>query len=259
MENPNLSFWEHLEEFRWSIVRSVIALFVFAIAGFAFMPYLFDNIILAPCHSDFVLYEYLCKISSHTSILPDFCNQDFHVEIINIKLASQFFTHMSTSFWLALVCAFPYLVYEIWKFISPALYDYEKKSVRIVFLFGTVMFFVGCLVGYFVVFPMTLRFLATYELSATITNQLSLDSYINNFIMLVFIMGVIFELPLLSWLLSKLELLRRSFFRKYRRYAIVVSMALAAIITPSGDPFTMMVVFIPLYGLYEISALFVKS
>ena len=258
MKNQNLSFWGHLEELRWTIVRSVIALFVFAIIGFMFMPYLFDNVILAPCHSDFFLYRYLCKISSHLSILPDFCNQDFQVNIINIRLASQFFTHMSTSFWLALVCTCPYLVFEIWKFVSPALYTHEKKGVRWAFLLGTIMFFIGCSVGYSTVFPITLRFLATYELSSTITNQISLDSYIDNFVMLIFIMGVVFELPLLSWLLSKLGLLRRSFFRKYRRYAIVVNLALAAVITPSGDPFTLMVVFLPLYVLYEISALFVK-
>ena len=259
MKNQNLSFWEHLEELRWTILRSVIALFVFAIIGFIFMPYLFDKIILAPCYSDFFLYRYLCKISSHTSILPDFCNQSFHVSIQNIRLASQFFTHMSTSFWFALVLTCPYLIFEIWRFVKPALYDHEKKNVRWVFLFGTVMFFIGCLVGYSAVFPITLRFLATYQLSANITNEISLDSYIDNFIMLVLIMGIIFELPLVSWLLSQLGLLKKSFFNKYRRYAVVITLILAAIITPSGDPFTLMVVFIPLYGLYEISALFVKS
>ena len=239
-------------------MRSIVALFVFAIVGFAFMPYLFDNVVLAPCYSDFFLYRYLCKISSHTSILPDFCNDDFQVHIINIRLASQFFTHMSASFWLALICTFPYLVYEVWRFIRPALYEHERKNVRWVFMFGTVMFFIGCLVGYSTVFPITLRFLATYELSPTITNQISLDSYMDNFIMLIFIMGIVFELPLVSWLLSQLGILRRSFFNKYRRYAIVGGLILAAFITPSGDPFTLMVVFLPLYALYEVSALFVK-
>lgn len=223
------------------------------------MPYLFDHVILAPCYSDFFLYRWLCNLSSLTSIIPDFCNQDFQVHIINIRLASQFFTHMSASFWLALVLTFPYLVFEIWRFISPALYDNEKKSVKWVFMFGTVMFFIGCVMGYATVFPITLRFLATYELSPTIINQISLDSYMDNFIMLIFIMGLAFELPLLSWFLSKLGLLKKSFFNKYRRYAIVGTLIAAAFITPSGDPFTLMVVFIPLYILYEISALFVKS
>ena len=121
------------------------------------------------------------------------------------------------------------------------------------------MFFVGCAVGYFLVFPMTLRFLATYELSAAITEQVSLDSYMDNFLMLIFVMGIVFEMPLLSWLLSQLGFLNRSFFHKYRRHAIVGLLVAAAFITPSGDPFTLSVVFFPLYGLYELSAFFVKK
>ncbi len=223
------------------------------------MPYLFDQVIMAPCHSDFVLYRYLCKVSSKLTLLPDFCNQDFQVSIINIRLASQFLTHMRTSFWFALILTFPYLIFELWKFVKPALYEHEKKNVVWVFSFGTLMFFTGCLVGYLFVFPLTLRFLATYQLSPTIVNEVSLDSYMDNFIMLVFIMGAIFELPLLSWFLSKLGLLTKSFFKKYRRYAIVINLLLAAIITPSGDPFTLFVVFLPLFFLYELSALFVRK
>jgi sec-independent protein translocase protein TatC len=149
-------------------------------------------------------------------------------------------------------------MFEVWRFIRPALYENEKKSVRWVFLFGTVMFFIGCAIGYFMVFPMTLRFLATYQISEAIEEQVSLDSYMDNFLMLIFIMGIIFEMPLVSWLLSKLGLLKRSFFARYRRHAIVVLLMLAALITPSGDPFTLSLVFIPLYSLYELSAFFVK-
>ncbi len=258
MSEKEISFWEHLEELRWTLFRTIIVLLVFTIVSFAFMPYIFDNIIMAPCHADFFLYKSLCKISSGLSILPDFCNDDYHVHIINIKLASQFFTHMSTSFWLAVVLACPYLIYEIWKFISPALYEHEKRNMRWAFAFGTVMFFIGCFVGYMFVFPLTLRFLATYQLSESILNEISLDSYMDNFIMLIFIMGIIFEFPLVSLLLSKLGLLTKAFFKKYRRYAIVILLVLAAIITPSGDPFTLSVVFLPLYMLYELSALFVK-
>lgn len=259
MQQEEMSFWDHLEQLRWTLFRSVLALFVFAIAGFAVVPYLFDHVILAPCSSDFIVYREMCKISSHFSFLPDFCNDTFHVEIVNIKLASQFFTHMSTSFWLALLLTFPYLMYEIWKFISPALYENEKKNVRWVFLFGTIMFFLGCTVGYFLVFPMTLRFLATYSLSAAITEQVSLDSYMDNFLMLVFIMGIVFEMPLVSWLLSQIGLLHKSFFKKYRRHAIVSLLVAAAFITPSSDPFTLSIVFFPLYFLYELSAFFVKK
>ena len=227
---------------------------------------IFHRVIEAPCSSDFIFYRWLCElnqwlmnISPWFDVLPDFCNDNFHVQIFNIKLASQFFTHMTTSFWLALVLTFPYLMWEIWKFISPALYENEKKNVRWVFLLGTIMFFIGCAVGYFMVFPMTLRFLATYELSSNIIEQVSLDSYMDNFLMLIFVMGIVFEMPLVSWLLSQIGLLKRSFFHKYRRHAIVGLLVAAAFITPSSDPFTLSIVFFPLYGLFELSALFVKK
>lgn len=265
-QQEEMSFWDHLEELRWTLFRSILALFVFAIGSFAFMPKLFDLVIMAPCYSDFISYrwlcslnEWLCNVSPYFDVLPDFCNDTFHVDIVNIKLASQFFTHMTTSFWLALVLTFPYLMWEVWKFIGPALYEDEKKSIRWVFLFGTIMFFIGCAVGYLMVFPMTLRFLATYQLSAAIVEQVSLDSYMDNFLMLVFIMGVVFEMPLVSWLLSKIGILNRSFFHKYRRHAIVGLLVAAAFITPSSDPFTLGIVFFPLYGLYELSAFFVKK
>jgi len=149
-------------------------------------------------------------------------------------------------------------MFEVWKFISPALYENEKKSVRWVFLFGTIMFFFGCAVGYFLIFPMTLRFLATYQLSGRIIDQVSLDSYMSNFLTLIFVMGIVFEMPLVSWLLSQFGLLNRSFFRQYRSHAIVLLLVAAAFITPSGDPFTLGLVFFPLYGLFELSAFFVK-
>jgi sec-independent protein translocase protein TatC len=144
-------------------------------------------------------------------------------------------------------------------FISPALYPNEKKNAKGVFLCFMVMFFVGCAVGYFLVFPMTLRVLATWQISEDIVQQVSLESYIDNFLMMIFIMGVVFELPLLSWLLSQIGLLKRSFFRKYRRYAIVGLLIAVAVITPSGDPFTLAVVFFPIYALYEFSAFLVKK
>lgn len=258
-EQHEMSFWDHLEEFRWTLLRSVIALFIFTILAFMAMPYIFDNYILAPSRSDFVLYRYLCSLTSSMPFIPDFCDDSFNIDIININMTTQFFRHMSTSFWLALILTFPYLVFEVWKFIKPALYENEKKSMRWVFVFGTTMFFLGCLIGYFLVFPITFRFLAGYELSSYIKNTISLDSYMDNFLMLIFIMGLIFQLPLVSWFLSKMNILNRSFFKQYRRHAVVVLLVVAALITPSGDPFTLAVVFFPIYILYEISAFFVKS
>ncbi|MDR2497909.1 MAG: twin-arginine translocase subunit TatC [Tannerellaceae bacterium] len=261
MQQDEMSFWDHLEELRWTIFRSLLALLIFAIGFFALMRGehgIFDSIIMAPTRGDFLTYRLFCNVGSYFSFLNDFCDEAFRIEIINIKLATQFFTHMTTSFWLALVLTFPYLMFEVWKFVSPALYENEKKNVRWVFLFGTAMFFVGCAIGYYLVFPLCLRFLATYHVSEAITEQVSLDSYMDNFLMLIFVMGIIFEMPLVSWLLSQLGLLRRNFFHKFRRHAIVILLIAAALITPSGDPFTLAIVFIPLYALYELSAFFVK-
>jgi sec-independent protein translocase protein TatC len=254
-----MSFWDHLEELRWMLFRVVIALVIFAIAGFICMPWIFDNVILAPAKSDFFLYESLCRLSQKASFLPDFCDQNFQIEMVNLDLTAQFFRHLSTSFWVALILIWPYLLFEIWRFISPALYEHEKKNVRWVFLLGSVMFFIGCIIGYVLIFPMTLRFLYSYSLSAVIHNQLSLDSYMDNFLILILVMGLVFEMPLISWLLSQLGILKKSFFRTYRRYAIIILLIAAAVITPTGDPFTLALVFFPLYGLYELSIFFVKA
>lgn len=253
-----MTFWDHLEALRWMLVRVFSALGIFIIGGFAFIPWIFEHVIMAPIDNQFFLYRWLAKMSETVAIMPDDLTRPFHVSIINIRLSSQFFLHMSLSFWLALLITFPYLVYEVWKFICPALYENERKSMRFTFVFGTVMFFIGCVVGYSVVFPLTLRFLYNYQLSASISNQLSLDSYMDNFLMLVFMMGIVFELPLVSMLLGKIGILHRGFFSAYRSHAIVALLVVAAFITPSSDPFTLMAVFIPIYILWELSAFLVK-
>ena len=253
-----MTFWDHLEALRWMLVRVFSALGIFIIGGFAFIPWIFEHVIMAPIDNQFFLYRWLAKMSEQVAIMPDDLTRPFHVSIINIRLSSQFFLHMSLSFWLALLITFPYLVYEVWKFICPALYENERKSMRFTFVFGTVMFFIGCVVGYSVVFPLTLRFLYNYQLSASISNQLSLDSYMDNFLMLVFMMGIVFELPLVSMLLGKVGILHRSFFSTYRRHAVVALLVVSAFITPSSDPFTLMAVFTPIYILWELSAFLVK-
>ena len=258
-QQEEMSFWDHLEALRWTLFRCAIALVVFTIGSFIFLIDGFDSVILAPMRSDFILYRFLCEITSSIPFLPNFCDEGFSPNIFNVGLAAPFFTHMSTSFWLALLLTFPYLVYEMWRFISPALYDNEKKNIRWVFFFGTIMFFVGCAVAYLLVFPMTFRFLVDYKISDYIESQSSLESYIDTLLMLVFIMGIVFEMPVVSWLLSKLGILDRSFFNKYRRHAVVGLLTAAAFITPSSDPFTLVCVFFPLYGLYELSAFFVKK
>ena len=254
-----MSFWDHLDVLRSILFKIGGIIVVLAIVLFCLMPQIFDNVILAPCSSDFVVYKLMSAAKGAIPGAEQFAGDDFHVDLINIQLASQFFIHMSTSFWLALVLAFPIVIYLLWGFVSPALYEHEKRHARFAFLFGNLMFYLGLAVGYFSVFPMALRFLAGYHVSELVPNTISLDSYMDTFIMLIFIMGVVFELPLLAWILSSIGLLRRSFFHRYRRHAVVAILVIAALITPTSDPFTLFVVFVPVYILYEMSALLVKK
>lgn len=254
-EESAMSFWDHLEVLRWALFRSACVLAAIMVGTFIAMPYIFDRFILAPTSNDFFTYRLINHIGGGLVTL----SSDFNVQIININVASQFMTHISTSISLAAVIAFPYFIWEIWKFIEPALFEDEIKHLRPAFLGGTIMFYIGCAIGYTLVFPFTFRFLVEYNLSPSITNQINLQSYIDNFTMLILVMGIVFEMPLLAWLLSLMGILRKSFLREYRRHAIVVLLISAAVITPSGDPFTLMLVFIPLYVLYELSILVVKD
>ena len=258
-DEAGLTFWGHLEVLRWALVRVAVVVFVAMVGWFIVMPDIFKPFVLGPTTSDFFLYRLLGVLGGWIPFLPDFSNDAYRVDIININVASQFMTHITTSFWFALVTAFPYLIYEIWKFISPALYDNEKGSIGLAFTFGTGMFYLGCAVGYTVIFPFTFRFLTEYQLSAEITNQISLNSYMGTFLMMVFVMGLVFEIPLLAWVMSKLGLIDKEFLVKYRRHAVVVMLILAAAITPTGDPFTLSIVFIPLYLLYELAIRIVRS
>lgn len=259
-----MTFWDHLEVLRWSILRVIIVLVVVIVACFVAMPHIFDSFILGPTHGDFFLYRLLDfggtagGHSAPNSLIPDF-SSDFHVDIININVASQFMTHITTSFWMSLVIIFPYLIYEVWKFLKPALYQNEKNNVRLAFLFGTGLFFIGCAIGYCIIFPVTFRFLTCYTVGSEITNQISLNSYMSNFLTLIFVMGAVFEIPMLAWILSRLGLIYKDTLKSIRKYAFVVLLVLAALITPSGDPFTLMLVFLPLYLLYELSIAVVRK
>ena len=250
-----MSFWDHLEVLRWAVFRSACVLMVIMIGTFIAMPYIFDRFILAPTNNDFFTYRWLNAIGRGIVKL----SPDFDVQIININVASQFMTHISTSISLAAVIAFPYFIWEIWRFIEPALFEDEIKHLRPAFLGGTLMFYIGCAIGYTLVFPFTFRFLVEYNLSPNITNQINLQSYIDNFTMLILVMGIVFEMPLLAWLLSLFGILKKSFLREYKKHAVVVLLIAAAIITPSGDPFTLMLVFVPLYVLYELSIIVVRD
>jgi sec-independent protein translocase protein TatC len=254
-----MTFWDHLEELRMMLFRCLGAVMLLSIVFFIFMPQIFDAVVMAPCFGNFPMYRFFCDITSHFTADSSFCDSNFHLQIINIRLASQFLIHMRTSFLFALITGFPYILFEIWRFVAPALYKQEKGSFRLAFSLASILFYSGLSIGYFLVFPITLRFLAGYQITSLVVNQLALDSYIDTFISMNLIMGLVFELPMLALILSKMGLAKRSFFTKYRKHAIVVLVILAAVITPTSDPFTLTIVALPLYLLYEFSRLLVKK
>ena len=250
----NMSFWAHLDEFRGVLIRIAVLVLALAVGAFCIMRPFFDYVILAPCHANFPTYGWLGFIRGDGDFLPDLGSADFDVNLMSITMGSQFMTHMSASIWLGATVAFPLIIWLLWRFVAPGLYERERRGASRAFVFGLTLFYIGVLVGYFVVFPLALRFLSTYQLSPTIAVSLTLDSYMDTFYMILLAMGVVFEIPILAWMLGKIGLLSRRFFRKYRRHAIVVSAALAGIITPTSDIFTLFVVFIPIYALWELSA-----
>jgi len=251
-----MSFWDHLEELRGHIFRSLIAVVILAVLAFMNRHIIFDMIILAPSSSKFITYTWLCELGHlvHSSSL---CITDMHLKIINIKMSGQFLTHMYISAVTGFILAFPYVLWEIWRFVQPALHQNEKKYSRGGLLISTLLFLVGILFSYFFIVPVTVNFLGTYSVSGDVANQISLSSYINTVVSVTFAVGIVFELPILVYFLTRIGVVTPDFMKKNRKYMVVVLLIVSAIITPP-DMFSQMMVFIPLWGLYEVSILVSK-
>ena len=241
MEEQTMTFWDHLEDLRKSIFRMIGVLAVTAVVLFFFKNFLFDDVILAPAGSDFLLYRLV--------------GVDFSLSLVNLDVAAQFMIHMKVTFVCALILTFPYLIYEIWRFIAPALYENEKKAVKGAFAFASVLFYVGIAVGYFIIFPLMLNFFADYQVSTAVPNTFSLASYISLFTSTVLVFGIVFEFPTVIAVLSRIGAITRETLIRFRRHAFCAVVILAAVITPTGDPFSLFVVSVPLYMLYEFSIL----
>jgi sec-independent protein translocase protein TatC len=250
-EEKVMSFWDHLEELRWHIMRSIIAVLVLAVIAFLNRKIVFDYIILAPSSSDFITNRILCKFGEiiHVSAL---CIQNLHLQIINISMSGQFLTHMYISTVAGFIVAFPYILYEIWSFVKPALYDKEQKYSKGAVFISSLLFLLGVLFSYFLIVPLTVNFLGNYQVSEAVLNQVSLKSYINTVVSVTFAVGVVFELPILVYFLTKIGVITPDFLTKNRKYMFVVLLILSAIITPP-DMFSQIMVVIPLAGLYEVS------
>ena len=244
-QGKEMTFWDHLEDLRMSIFR-MIAVFAAVVVGlFFFKDFLFGEVILGPSRADFFLYRLL--------------GTEFSMELVNLEVAAQFMIHMKVTFLSALVLTFPYIIYEVWRFIAPALYDNERKAVRGAFLFASFLFYLGVVVGYALIFPLMLNFFAGYHVSPEIPNTFSLSSYIALLTSMVLTFGIVFEFPTVVVALSSLGVLKKETLTSFRKHAVLVVAILAAVITPSGDPFTMLVVSVPLYLLYEFSILLCKK
>ncbi|MDE6479581.1 MAG: twin-arginine translocase subunit TatC [Muribaculaceae bacterium] len=250
-DDSGQTFWDHLDVLRGVLIRVLIVVLLLTVVAFVFKDEVF-GIVLAPKSPDFVLYRWLSVISAKLGFnVVD----TFDVELINTGLAQQFMIHMKTAFCVALIVASPYILHQLFGFVSPALYANERKySVRLL-VGGYVMFLFGVALSYFLIFPLTFRFLGTYQVSSEVTNLISLESYMSVLIMLCLFMGIMCELPVLSYIATKAGIIDSGFLKRYRRHAILVILVVCAIITPTSDAFTLLIVSLPIWLLYEASIL----
>lgn len=245
MSEQPATFWEHLDVLRWTIVRSLVAVVVFAVVAFCLKEWLFA-VVLAPTTSNFITFRLMGS-------------PDFAIHLINTGLTEQFMTHMRTAAYAGSLCASPYVLYQLFRFVSPGLYQNERRAAYWIVGSAYLMFLVGTLVCYFIIFPLTVRFLGTYQVSTDIDNMLTLQSYIDTLISMCLVIGLVFELPVVCSILGKMGLVSGGLMRNYRRHAVVAILVVAAIITPTTDIFTLLVVSLPIWLLYEVSIWLVPS
>ncbi len=239
------TFWDHLDELRSVILRSLLVVAIAAIAAFFLKDWLF-GVVLAPRSGDFISYRLLGV------------ENDFQVSLMNTGLTEQFMTHMRVAIYAGLLLASPYVLYQLFGFIAPGLYQNERRAAIWIVVSAYVMFIIGTIVDYLIIFPLTVRFLGTYQVSPDVANMLTLQSYIDTLIGMSFVMGVVFELPVVCAILGKMGLINGTMMSQYRRHAVVAILVISAIITPTTDAFTLLVVALPIWLLYEMSIWIVK-
>lgn len=250
-QNIEMTFWDHLEELRWVFIRSLIAISVFGIAAFLNKKLVFNKVFLAPKEPWFITNELLCRFSKFLNS-DALCLNQAGLEIINIKLSGQFTTHLFTSFAVGIFLASPYIIFEFWRFINPALHSNEKKHSRGAVFVSSLLFITGVLFGYFLIVPLTINFLGGYQVSEQVANTISLGSYLRNVVSVSLSLGFVFEIPILVYFLTKTGIITPKFMRSSRKIMLVVLLILSAIITPP-DMISQIMVVIPLLLLYELS------
>lgn len=246
-----MSFLDHLEALRWHLMRSAIAIVVLAVVAFLNKDILFDKVIFGPKNPDFITYKWLCILSEKFSI--DMCIKDITFSIISTSMSGQFTTHMFAAFVAGFILGFPYLLFEVWLFVKPALTSKEKRYTTGFVFWASFLFFIGVLFGYYVISPLSINFLGSYQVSESVKNTIALDSYISIVTIMTMSCGVVFELPIVVYFLTSIGIISPQFMRTYRKHAVVVNLIVAAFITPSPDVTSQMLVAVPLFLLYEIS------
>ena len=251
--SPNeMSFLDHLEELRWHLIRSTVAIVIVACVAFVMKDFIFDTIIFGPKKMDFPTYRFFCRIATFFGIDSEFCGESLPFTIQNRTMAGQFSAHIWTSIWAGFIIAFPYVLWEMWRFISPGLHDNERKYSRGFILVASSLFFLGVLFGYYVVAPLSINFLGTYQVSKEVLNEIDISSFIATVRASVIACGIMFELPIIIFFLTKIGLVTPEILRKYRKIALVIVLVLSAIITPP-DVASQIVVAVPVLILYQIS------
>lgn len=251
-QTAEMPFFDHLEVLRWHLIRSIAAILVFTIIAFLSKGFIFDTLLFGPKQADFWTYRTLCWLSEQLGLGGSLCLRPVGFEVINIDMAGQFTSHIQVSLVTGLVAAFPYFLWEMWRFIEPALHETEQKYTKFIVFFSSILFFMGVLFGYYLMVPFSMNFLVDYQTSQFIANKVTLASYISFLITLVLSSGLVFEMPIAVYFLSKVGLLSPADMRSYRRHALLAIVFVAAIITPP-DVMSQMLVTIPMYVLYEAS------
>jgi sec-independent protein translocase protein TatC len=251
--NSDMSFVDHLEALRWHLIRSVIVIFIFTAIAFVYKEYLFDTIIFGPKRTDFWTYRKLCELAQRFDLGADLCIQKINFTIMNNTMAGQFNLHITGAFMAGFILGFPYILWELWRFIKPGLHVKERKNATGLIFYGSFLFMLGILFGYYIITPMSVNFLGSYVISEEIINQITLDSYLSTIAILTLATGLVFELPMVIYFLSKVGIMTPKFMRTNRRIALFLILLLAAFITPTPDIPTQMLVSLPLFILYEIS------
>lgn len=246
-----MSFLDHLEELRWHLVRSTMAVVLVGILAFIFKSFIFDTLIFGPSKPSFFTYRIFCDFSQKLG-MDAFCFDEMPFRIQSRTMAGQFSAHMWTSIYAGIIIAFPYILYELWKFISPGLKEKERKSSRGFIVIASILFFIGVLFGYYIITPLSINFLGNYQVSDRVFNDFDLDSYISLVRTSVLASGIVFELPIIMYILTKIGLVTPEILRKYRKFALVIVLVLSAVITPP-DIVSQIIVAIPILILYEIS------